>query len=531
VEQNEDQALQALRAELDLIKTRLARVERSLGLADAAAAADPGGEAVSREALVGAGQPWLVILAWACFVLCGALLLRAATHHGWLPARHGLGAGIAYGLALVVVPHLVARGSPISRTLQLCATLLIPLMVLETAHRSGGMSASTAVVLLALAASVELLIGSRQQQAALIALALVSTTVADAVLPLQAEGAAARAALAVGLGALALWAGRIPGRGWLRPLIVPPLMAIIGVAVLVIAERPGHPRHVGLVLFAAAASLAILLVAVALTRREPDRFDRAIAPAAALWLAGLGLFTLPGASRVVGCSAGLALLALSRWLPQPRARIARASGAVLLGALLAGLTIGPPVLAALALWIAWPARPPASDRGGLFLAHGLMVIALAGALVELIAAGRAARPLVLATCCGLVGLCLAHAVLLGQPRGERQAVPPLAALSLAGTLLCALIARSAAAQHVGPVAAELAATFTVALVATLCSLARGRLAGAVLVAFVALAVLAGKVLLWDLPRLDGVYVVVVVMTLGLTALAVALSRRRARPAV
>ncbi len=417
--------------------------------------------------------------------------------------------------------------------------------MLETQHRGPGLGPALAAAVICAWALAGGVVGALQGSVALTGLALVAPVAALLGLGTTPEGALWRGA---GLVVVALLGLVIAGgRGWsaLRPLALLPVLAALGLGVVLTARRGALPPEIapGLVLCLATVWLG-QAVSFALRLPRLTRLERALLPLATLWCLGLAAFYAPLPVRLAGVACAGALLA-GVWarLEMRAAPPAGVLTSLLTTAALAGLASLPWLepsglaLAGLALLLLRLAR-----RAGSALARAashltalaaLLTATLQGTLLE--AAPEQGAALRLLAGAALAVLLLLHYRDALRDSGPGRGAGLLAAGSLAsggGALWCTLMI-AARLAFPGEGAALLAQTVTLALLAvTALGLGRWRgLREPIWLGLAAVLALAIKVLALDLLRLEGAAVVSSMLCLGLVALAASLAlRRRGLPA-
>lgn len=500
------------------------------------------------------GARALAQLALICFAYGAATALRTLTHHHVLPPRVGTGLGLVYCLGLVLVP--LARGQSTSprawtQILAISGTLLAASIAIESVQRASGAldvpGASLAMLATGVAASS---VASRRSLPLLAATALVGPLAALALLGLTAEGLAWRAAAGVAL--LAVAHGVAHARGWrfLRPLATTSILALLGVVAITTAHRESIPEATRQTLALIAGGAWLVLAADhGLRLRSLRRYDRFALPLTTLWAYGVtALFAANAAQLIAGTAAFVALLLA--WRTRSRAELSLEL-ALTTGLLAAtslpwidrsGLALMVPAFGIQALGSASARARPQIDHPSdaasrtatiqLVLSHVLALVALGTAASDLLGTGAGSSAIAVGLGGALAAtLCLHYE--LGLRALERSGVKPLrwiAALSL-GASIAALYLVAWRALVAAGIAWE---TRQPALTLWLGALALGLLlAGRIRaqptttsVGLLSMLAVAAKVVLLDIPQLDGVALGISVVTLGLVAASGALLVRR-----
>jgi len=534
-------AIEELRAALRTLEARVTRLEAG----QATTAQTPA--APDEEA---AGRPdertthgFLAGAAVVCFALVGALLLRTLARQGVLPAHLGPALGLSYCALLLLVPWLL-RGVPHGPLLQACGGMLVPLVVLETYHRSRTITAGGATLILGAFLVGGALLAAAQRRGWLAGALILGPALALAGLGLAAPQPAWRAAALAGSVVVALALAHRLGWGWLRPLVLVPVGAILALGLLASARRPELRLVAQASLGAAAGAWFFFVASFALRRRALDRFEQALLPWASLWLLGLALFLDPRWGALAGAAAGgLALLiglAAQRggwggWASLPPGRSLIVTGLLLCGASLPlaeprGLGLAAAGLLGLHLVVRHPHRLP------LLLAMALPLEGCAVALTRggLARSDRAATLGVGLLLGALIGVAAAVALRgVDREHGEDEARrillrwgAGLLAVGAGVTLFSTFHGLGLRWAGRGETA-TLLDTVALAILA-LTTLVTGRaLRQRVLrvTGLCAMAVLGGKVLLRDLPTLGGAHLVASILLAGISALLASLLLR------
>lgn len=523
-------ALEALEARVRVLEGTLVLQREAPVLETTAAAARADGQR-SRRAL---GR-----LAVVCFVLAGALVLRTVTRQGWLSPEIGAGIGLTYCALLLLGPLLLERVGRVlahAAALELSGALLAPLIVLETVHRSGAMGLRAATAALAGVALLVALRAAMRRADGQVVVASVALIAADVGLGLVPEAVAARGGLVVGIAVIALvFAGR-GGHAGLRPLVLLPAGLALAAAVALTARRPGIPPSVPLTLLLCALGVwGAVGVNTVLRARRLEGFERWAFPASTLLVYGLGVLYRPGLAHLAAAGLGAALLLLLAWDPGKGVRSSRAASGLLgLGGLLPLLglpALEPRGLALAAFALALQRVGLAVHRGlGRVLSSALVLAATVVAVKQgstLVDAHGPAGPLLLgAVTTALIALHFVEGI---REDASSRVGEVFAVLSLAcAAVLVFSLARLVVLRHLGPSpAAELAQTVVSALLAST-ALVFGRwrrLRGVVSLGLLGIVVVAAKVVVWDIPRLEGGYAVGSVLVLGVAALGTSIALR------
>lgn len=530
-----------LKRTVGLLERRIARLEGRV------AAETPVGEIPAAAPAVDAGEPSYAAhfggLAVVSFALVGALILRIATQHGLIAPAVGTALGLAYCAALLAAPWLLGRVALVAGNagvLQYCGAALVPLIVLESFHKTRTVGAATAALILAGAAAAGAAAATRADRRLLGMAAIALPACAIAAMGLDPDAALLRG------GALALCAALVlrssHRRGWrfARPAVLVPVMLSLGLAVIMTARREGiDAATAGGLLGCAIAVWALVCVNHIVRAKVIDTLEAAWLPVATAWALGLAIYASPLPAAAAGCACAAALLyAGTRGGATPRP--AGALGAATAGALAAliALPVLDPtflLLAAAALWLLWSARRASSvylGALGQLLAAAAAIGTLASLAVPLDhAAGAGAR---LGAAAGVCALLFAHYFgAAGLTAGPLKTVR----LSAPLTLVCALattfgLLRGLAIVAFDPgKAAHLAQTLALGGLA-LTTLGLGRYLRQRTLSVVGLAgvaLFAVRVVFWDLFSLEGAYLVVSVLWLGAASVVTSLVLRHGLP--
>ncbi len=481
-----------------------------------------GGAGLAAPVEGGGSSHLLNHLAVVCFVMVGALALRTVAQQAWISPTTGTMCGLAYCLALMVLPRLVARRRPaLAVLLSICGGLLWTVIVLEMTHRGDALGPGAAAMVLVGGATVGVLGAALQRspvQAALILLAQAGGILA---LDLTPDGGVFRGAGLAALAGLALVIAHLRGWAFLRPLVCVPVGLGLTAGVVLTAHRA--PMSLELtpgLLVAAVALLGMLVASVAVRAGKLDAFERACLPVAAVWTYWLAAFSQVDAAHVAGGACGAAALALAWWQGRrPDSDLYPglvASGSLLLLSVLprldpSGLTL------ALGALITQRLGRGRGARLEPMLAQLMIVAAAATCLLS----NAPASPTWAAAALGLTVLLLVHA---RAARAEERTAW-LCTISLCmGAIVFYVAASLLAGQHL----TNALGLFRTGLLAIMAVLALGlrRLWGELrYVGFAGLILLGAKVVFWDLAHLDGPYLVGAVLTLGVTAAFASLLQR------
>lgn len=493
---------------------------------------------------------WFVRATVVCFVLVGALLLRMAAQGGVIGSRAGTALGLAY-CGLLLASPLAARVLPrLGKhvlVLELSGALLAPLVVLETYHKSHVLTLPWAIALAAAVALAAGALAALRGERLLASAALGVGVVTLFGLGFAPEALGWRTASTAALVAAALLiAGR---RVWpeLRLVTLGPVLVAGGLGPLMLARKPGVPADTLPTLALAAVAVAVLVATSHLARRDRQgRAEAAWLPVTALWAHAVAVHAVGAPALVGGAVAGalaLGLAAVAHW----RGSIARRAAVttVATGGLLALASV--------------PWLSPSGVGAGV---AALMVFLLASALTspwlaalsELLALAAVVPTLrqmaqtstegmgLVATSTGLVVTVLfVHYGLARRSAeglhgdGDEAVVGPLLARALSPASLAIAVVglfaalRAGALVVLGPGAAlDFAQTVIIAALSVV-ALRLGadkRRRDLRNTGLVGVAVLAAKVLLHDLPTLEGVPKIMAVVILGVVSLIVSLSLSR-----
>ncbi len=522
------------RAALLRLEARVARLET--GPQNNLHQADTETASIRPEKVALAANDYLASLAIVCFVLIGALLLRIATKSGWLGPLAGVSAGLAYCALLLIGPVWPAGrifSGRLSLVLQLCGIVLVALLVLESYHRLGALSADAAATMLFGFGAAAQLMGGLCRRRILAAFGLWLSLIGLAGLGLSPDALVLRAAAVVGLCCLALvvsvW------RAWsaLRTMALAAAGALLGLAVMAAVRREGIPAFTSLGLI-----VCVLIFWIAVLVNHLAGYRRLAAGEAAwlgltsIWAFALVFFYAPLSTARTAPVVGVVLFCASVWLGGRRPNRADI-GLALAGSLLIalGLLILDPSglgLAILALGVFWAGR----------VLRSLSLKLLSQILVVGAAAVAVARTDLLSVPIEECGLCFLEGFSLGvlllfhyvfvrrsEKDLDQSAVVVIRAASVISlTMAFAVLFGSV---RVGLVvvfgrtnAFELAQSWTLALF-SMGAMVAGKRAGSQplrWIALIGLGALALKVLFLDLPSLGGEYAAGAVAALGAASL-------------
>lgn len=553
--------VEALRADVDALLSRLQALEEVIGVAattgPAVASLSPAVEVAAegedreaagegaREETAAAGHHGLVFskVAWACFVLVGALLLRTATRQGFWSPTVGTAIGLGYCALLLLGPYLIERlFKPLAHPLvcELGGSLLAPLIVLEMVNRDHAVPLPVAATTLGVVVFLSSTLGAFRGKGAVVAVVLSCGLAAVTALGTQVHAIGWRLVVLVEGVALALYFAHRRGWSFLRPLILLPAMLTLLVAALV-AARWDPTRQAQPLLVVAAGGVTFLVLANTLHRlRLLDRFERLALPLAALWLYLLLVRQDASAADLGAAIVALSLLALLATKWAEGAELATLQSLGFGAAVLAGLALGRLDRSGLALGVValvmqrlGRKRQSESLRtlSSLLLVEGLGLLLWRQGVFE--AAPRLAWALPLTA--GYALLALLH--YLGDLRhGALLLERWRAALSLA----CGLLSIVCGVRLVLPlVASETVVTVAQGVLLGAVSLLtlyagrRGQLPEAVALGLLGIALMGAKALAWDILKLDGGPMLAGVVFFGLATGATSLILRRVphKPAV
>ncbi len=289
-------------ARLDALEARIRRLEEAvLGSREAAPAAPPEPIAWAEQTgeplriLPASAAPlFLDVLAqvgWSVLTLAGAFLIRALTDRGTVATTPGVGFGLAYAFAIMVLAdRAAARGNRLTAAfLGSTAAFIADAIVAETTTRFAIFTPAGGLVILAAATAIVLVVGRRHDLPALDWTATIACCATAVFLALMAGVPALSGLLLLALASATTWLGmsRWSWRmlGWL------PTFCAAGLSIWATADVLGA----GPAAPADRASLAMLL-ALAL---------------AILWPGSVLLHALAGRAQIGGLAIVQTLLALS----------------------------------------------------------------------------------------------------------------------------------------------------------------------------------------------------------------------------
>ena len=525
---------------LESIETRVAGLERR---APSDTLADDAAVSTADELELTSGYSnFFTHVAVVCFALVGALVLRVATQQEFIAPAVGTGLGLAYCALLLggfLLPGGAGRAARRFPALQLCSVLLAPVMVLETFHLFDMMGPAVAAVSLGVTGLAGAGAGALTGRKSLSGTALFAASCGTAGLGVGLEGFEWRIA---GLGALAVAGMFVAGRrnwGVLRAAVLIPVSGALAGAVLYVAYRPEYAGVVPVALGGVAAVWAA--VAVSQWRRSASASigESVWFPLVSLWALGLVLYGAPTVAVWCGLFAALLLFigvavrtGAEGWSPGLASLAAGAGGVSALS--LPWLPGGGPalVLAALVL-LQLALRADSSFVVALSAVLALVVIGVTVLASDsaLLIAGAAASTIFWGAAGG--GVLLVH-YRLGRRADESnpggKLANSLALVSLfLGVVLCYLVLRQIAFLAAGPgVSFQVAQTVLLAItcVALLLASFLLRIPDLYSLGLVAVVFLGGKVVLLDLFSLQGVGLLVSVLSLGLASAVASLAIRK-----
>lgn len=531
--------VEALRADVDALLSRLQALEEVLGVAVTEPAAPTGASAASALATPEQGGHHGHVfskVAWACFVLVGALLLRTATRQAFWTPVVGTAIGLGYCALLLVGPYLIERFfKPLAHPLvfELGGSLLAPLIVLEMVNRDHAVPIPVAATSLGVVVLLSSVLGAFRGNPAVIAVVLSCGLGAVTALGAQVPALGWRLVVLVEGVALALFFAHRRGWAFLRPLILlPAMLTLLGAALVAARWDPARTAQ-PLLVFAAGAICLLVLLSTLGRLRKLDRFEELALPLAALWFYLL-LARQYGSSADLGAAVtalGLLLLLLSK-----RAEGVASSTLDSLGfgaALLAGVALGRLDSSGLSLGVfalvmqrIGAKRAAASWRtlSLLLLVEGLAILLWRQGVFG--AAPRLAAALPLTA--GYALLAFLHYLV-----DRRHGVVLFERWRAGVSLACGLLSIICGVRLVLPlVASEMVVTVgqgvllgAVSLL-TLYAGRRGQLPEAVALGLLGIALMGVKALAWDILKLDGGPMLAGVIFFGVATGATSLILRR-----
>lgn len=472
---------------------------------------------------------WPRRIAVVSFALGGAMILRVATQQGLLDATAGTWLGLVYAALLVATPLLPGQLGRRFPLLPYCGAVLPTLIVLESVVRfqqlspALGAAALHGTALLAAVAAVR----ARLERLAGIALAAAMAGSLGLIgepsaLPLCAYGALLEVVASREL---------VRRRGWsvLRPLAMLPAALFIAAALLYAGKRDNYAEVLP---HLAGAVLGIWFVVLVYHLRMLGRVASPAPgwlPFFSLWAVGLGAFLDPfiiswvALAGAVGVAV-LAMVAVRRHQLRPGAVGLAAASALLL----AGAAIAVPgrglVLAVWVLLTAFFARELVSNLLGALAA----LLAVAAAVFVTFDAGLAVHEPALSpqllVAMGVAAILLAH-YFLYRSTGEAETSPPtngyfapisliggVVVLYLLGRIMLVPVATSEEVYHL--LQTNLLGLF--AILALLLGRSQ-RIALPPWIGILALVFLVARVTFMDLFVLQGIPLLISIVTLGIAS--------------
>jgi hypothetical protein len=517
--QEELRALQEAHGEL---VARVVALEEGRGIVPVEAEVLPELETTAARDLA----DWPRRIAVVSFALGGAMILRVATQQGLLDATAGTWLGLVYAALLVASPLLPGRLGRRYPLLPYCGAVLPTLIVLESVLRFDQLSPALAAAALHGTALLGAFTAARARLERLAGIALAAAMAGSLGLIARPE---AIPLCAYGV-LLEVVASRelVRRRAWsvMRPLVMLPAALFLAAALLYAGKREAYAGvlpHVG---------IAVLGTWVVVLGYHLRILGKVASPAPgwlpffSLWAIGLGAFLDPLVTSWValGGAAGVGLVTM---VVVRRGRLG--TGAVGLAAasifLVAGAAIAVPGRSLLlALWVLFAASHSRRLTSNLLaLLAGLL--ALGAALFASLDAGLIVRDPALSPY-AVVALLVVAALFAHyfryRPAGEEETRPPangyVAPISLfAGVVILYLVGRGLLALVVpSEEVYHLSQTVLLGLFAII-ALLLGRVARIALPAWVgilALLLLIGRIVFMDLFTLQGIPLLLSIVTLG-----------------
>ncbi|MFZ4577752.1 MAG: hypothetical protein ACOYOB_05070 [Myxococcota bacterium] len=249
-------------------------------------------------------------VAVAAFVLLGALVLRVASQQGMLDAQLGTWLGLGY-CALLLGAHDLLRRAPILAShpavMAHAGVVLVPLIVLETVHKTQVLPIWLAVLVLAVAAAGAVVSALKHDKPSLAGLGLALAVLAIAGLGRADVDAWPRTATLVAATTAALV---LAHRRWpfLRPLVLVPVGTVMGLATLLVAKRTETPPLTVVALVAGVGAIAALVLSSTAVRRQRlSTAEAAWLPVTFAWAFGLLAFAHGQTGAWLGVGLGVAL--------------------------------------------------------------------------------------------------------------------------------------------------------------------------------------------------------------------------------
>lgn len=525
------------------LEERLARVERGMAPARAAADAVPAASPVRRpldtDLTVASVFTRVAMLS---FVLLGALILRVLTQQHVLNAVFGTVLGVAYAAHLVVLallPGRLGRFAAATSLFQCCGVLLGYGIALESLLRAHTLPRPMAVGLAGGFACLGLAVAAVYRKAALALVALAGGMLALVALGLEADGIVLQSALLVALGAAGAWFSWTRPWSFLRPVLFPLLMILLAVGMPLAARNSLDrlPLHAG--------AVAFWLVLTAQHALVFARLGLAACwwPLATAWLLGIGW--LAGWPRLDFAAAGVSAAALvatvftARLRPQAVAGAAGTAATCVVAGLAGGSMLDPSgILCALSGMALWMAAPGRGSRPAWAIGASVVLLLGAGTLGVIHVTAPDASSTLRWSAGGLLAvLLLAHYIRAGMPDADGTGPGPAARYGAPLTLIAGLCVLFAVLRSVtrgllpDPHSAQLAQTLILAGGAVVLtywghsSRRRAVLYAGLACMFIALL----KVGLADLGQLAGLRLLASIVALGLSSVAVSVIMRQRTP--
>ncbi len=529
--QEELHALQLAHAQLE---ARVAGLESAEAISPTEAVPPPELETTATRVLV----DWPRRIAVVSFALGGAMILRVATQQGFLDATAGTWLGLFYAALLVATPLLPGQLGRRFPLLPYCGAVLPTLIVLESVVRFGqlspalGAAALHGTALLAAVAAVRARLGRLAGIALAAAMAgSVGLIGQPSAMPLCAYGALLEVVASREL---------VRRRGWsvLRPLVMLPAALFVAAAILYSGRRDGYAEVLP---HLAATVLGIWLVVLVYHLRMLGKVASPAPgwlPFFSLWAVGLGAFLNPVMASWLALAAAVgvavvAMVAVRRHQLRPGAvGLAVASAFLLAGSAIA--VPGRSLLFAVCLLVtAFFARQLVSNLLGALAALLAVAAAVFVALDSGLVVSEPALSLQAVGAVVVASILMAH-YFKYRAVGEAETSPPangysapisliggVVVLYLLGRALLVPVATSEETYH-------LLQTALLGFFAVL-GLLLGRSRQAALPAWVgvlALVFLVARVALMDLFILQGIPLLLSIVTLGIASGIASMALRR-----
>jgi hypothetical protein len=535
-----DSSLKKLQEEMTRLVSGFAALEARVASLEGALLppeAEPVSPEVSQDGLVAPSlADWPRRIAVVSFALGGALVLRVATQQNLLDPTAGTWLGLAYAALLVATPLLPGQFGRRYPLLPYCGALLPMLIVLESVLRFDQLAPGMAAAALHGTALLGAFSAVRARLGRLAGIALATAITASLGLVGRPD-AMVWCAYGVLLEVVAAHE-LVRRRHWtvLRPLVLVPAMLLLGVALLYASQRPAYAGVTPHLVVAVAGTWAVVFAAHLGWLKRQRVATAGWLPVVSVWAVALSMYAAP--ARVPYAAGALAILVAATALRAAfRGHTAGVAGLVSASSFLAaGAALGLPgravVLALWSLLASWFARrlvvaPLAVLAASLVLAATALFLVDAGMVTNRPEMSLEVLPGLL-----VASLLLTHYVLFrGQP--ETETVPPasgvLAPVSLlGGVVLCFFLCRlllgrlAPADAHYQLLQTGLLGLFAAAAL-LLARWPRSRLPN--WVGILGLVLLVLKVVLMDLFTLQGIPLLLSVVTLGAASALASLTLR------